>query len=59
LKKIFEDTAKKCDSDPTYAGLFDDILQIKGKGTLDIIIEDFWSVVDKVKAFASERCIPS
>lgn len=31
LKKIFEDAAKKCDSDPTYAGLFDEILGIKNE----------------------------
>jgi hypothetical protein len=31
LRNIFEFAAKNCDSDPTYAGLFDDILEIRNE----------------------------
>lgn len=31
LRLIFESAAKICDSDPTYAGLFDDVLEIKNE----------------------------
>lgn len=31
LRNIFEKTAQTCDSDPTYGGLFDDVLEIKNE----------------------------
>jgi hypothetical protein len=40
LKKKFEDAAKKCESDPSYAGLFDEILQIKNE-SLAVLTENY------------------
>lgn len=31
LRMVFEEAAKKCDSDPSYGGLFDDILEIRNE----------------------------
>jgi hypothetical protein len=40
LKKTLEDAAKKCDSDPAYAGLFGEILQIKNE-TMPVLIHNY------------------
>lgn len=40
LRNIFEEAARICDSDPTYAGLFDDILEIKNE-SLAVLRQDY------------------
>ncbi|CRL02763.1 CLUMA_CG016114, isoform A [Clunio marinus] len=40
LRNIFEDAAKVCESDPTYAGLFDDILEIKNE-SLSVLRQNY------------------
>lgn len=40
LRNIFEEAARICDSDPTYAGLFNDILEIKNE-SLAVLRQDY------------------
>jgi hypothetical protein len=40
LKRTFEDAAKKCDSNPTYAGLFNEILRIKNE-SIAVLTENY------------------
>lgn len=40
LRSIFKESAEACNSDPTYAGLFDDILQIKNE-SLAVLRQDY------------------
>ena len=40
IKKSFEDAAKTCDSDPNYAGLFSEILQIRNE-SLAVLSENY------------------